>query len=272
MAGKKRRINYLNILWTGLLWLLCCIPLVTAVASSMAAYNTVSETLKGSDDTVLESFFSGFKRYLKRWILMFIPDTLIIAWLVYVMICLRNNGNADTTAGLLFAMVTVISAVFLGINLCLIACGGRFGDNPSQLIKLSLFCAFSHPLRTVASVACAVLMAAAVRLCVPLIVIMPGALWYIQSLIWNGVLKYYSLGYEEEEEEEEDEAEDNAEDIIEEDDEYKVIRIGKLIIRKRKKRREKAPDDLDSGYGDTGAGPEKRRDRVIPKSEVDNAD
>ena len=270
MAGKKRQVNYLNILWTGLLWLICCIPVVTVIASSMAAYNTVSEILKGSDESAAESFFSGFKRYLRRWILMLIPDTLLIAWLIYVLITLRNNGSEDTAYTLLLVIVGIVSAVFLAINLCLIACGGRFGDGALQLIKLSLFCTFSHPVRSAAAVVCAVLMAGTVYLCVPLIIIMPAALWYIQCLIWNGVLKYYSIGYEEEEE---DDEEDDVpeEDIIEDNDEYKVIRIGKLIIRKRKKRSKAAFDD-DDDYEDTAARPKNHGDRVVPKSEVDNAD
>ena len=138
-----------------------------------------------------------------------------------------------------------------------------------QLIKLSLFCTFSHPLRTLAAVAVACLCAGAVIFFVPLIVIVPAVFWYLQCRIWNPVLKAYSTAYEGEEEE--DVRGWNEEDIIEEDDEYKVIRLGKLIIRKRKKPAAKTFDD-DDGWGDTAETPRKRGDRVVPKSEVDNAD
>ena len=188
----KRRINLLNILWTGLLWLLCCIPVVTVMASSMAAYNTVSGVLWGNDETVPAVFFSGFKRYMKRWILTFLPDALIIAWLVYVIMYLKGHGSGDAAITVLLVVVYAISAVFLGMNLCLTACGGRFGDGPVQLIKLSLFCTFSHPLRTLAAVAVACLCAGAVIFFVPLIVIVPAVFWYLQCRIWNPALKAYS--------------------------------------------------------------------------------
>jgi uncharacterized membrane protein YesL len=270
MAGKKRRINYLNIVLTGIIWLICCIPIATILSSSMAAYNTVSGILKGEDDPVSEVFFHAFKRYTKRWLAVFIPDALLIVWLIYVIIVLRGHGSGTTASVMLQAVVYVISAIFLGINLSLIACGGRFGDSPLQLIKLSLFCAFSHPLRSLAAVVTAVLMAAAVYLCIPLIIIMPAALWYVQCLIWNGVLKYYSIDHEDEEEE--DEEDETGEDIIEDNDEYTVIRLGKLIIRKRKRRGGVIPADDDEDYEGTSDTSDKRRDRVVPKSEVDNAE
>ena len=269
MAGKKKHINYLNILWTGMLWILCCIPVVTLMASSMAAYNTVNEVLKGSDEGIAEEFFSGFRRYLKRWMLFFLPDALIVAWLIYIIIYLRDHGNGDAADTLLLATVYAISAVVLAINLCLTACGGRFGDGPVQLIKLSLFCAFSHPLRSAAAVAVTVMMAAAVVYCIPLIVIMPAALWFFQCLIWNGALKFYSIGYDEDEDQDDDE-EHPDEDIIEDNDEYTVIRLGRLVIRKRKKAGRMITDD--DGYEDTVDIPKDRGDRVVPKSEVDNAD
>ncbi len=272
MAGKKRRVNYLNIVLTGVLWLICCLPIATILSSSMAAYNTVSGAIKGEDDPVAEVFFRAFKRYTKRWLAVFIPDALLIVWLTYVIIILRGNGSGTTASMILQAVVYVIAAVFLGINLSLIACGGRFGDGPLQLIKLSLFCAFSHPLRSLAAVVTAVLMAAAVYFCIPLIIIMPAALWYVQCLIWNGVLKYYSIDHEDEEEE--DEEDETKGDIIEDNDEYTVIRLGKLIIRKRKRRggTVAADDDDDDEYSGTSDKSDKRRDRVVPKSEVDNAD
>ena len=49
-----------------LVWLLCCIPLVTIGASTTALYSVVIKMVKNEDSYVVRSFFSSFRENFKQ--------------------------------------------------------------------------------------------------------------------------------------------------------------------------------------------------------------
>lgn len=82
--------NMTNVLFVGLIWLVCCLPIVTIGASTTALYDY---TLKLADDTdgyVLKSFFKAFKKNFVKstllWILMLLGTGFLV---VDAYICLQ---------------------------------------------------------------------------------------------------------------------------------------------------------------------------------------
>ena len=50
-----------NIFWLSILWLLCCIPVITIGASTIALYYVMLKLVKDEETTVTREFFHSFK-------------------------------------------------------------------------------------------------------------------------------------------------------------------------------------------------------------------
>lgn len=55
-----------NLVILNLLWLLCCLPVVTAGASTAALYAVVIQMVKGEDSYIARSFFSSLKQNFRQ--------------------------------------------------------------------------------------------------------------------------------------------------------------------------------------------------------------
>ena len=51
-----------NIFWLSILWLLCCIPVITIGASTIALYYVMLKLVKDEETTVTREFFHSFKQ------------------------------------------------------------------------------------------------------------------------------------------------------------------------------------------------------------------
>ena len=66
-----------------ILWLMCCIPVVTIGASTTAAYYAMVKVVKKERGTLLREFWSSFKRNLKDSIIINAIYLLIVGILVF---------------------------------------------------------------------------------------------------------------------------------------------------------------------------------------------
>ena len=71
----------IDIIWSGILWLLCSLPLVTIGASSSALYYAVSKSVRHERGNLTKAYFKGFKDNFK--------DATLI-WLVYLLILIPS--------------------------------------------------------------------------------------------------------------------------------------------------------------------------------------
>ena len=63
-----------NIFWLSILWLLCCIPVITIGASTIALYYVMLKLVKDEETTVTREFFHSFKQNF----LQSLPVTVIV--------------------------------------------------------------------------------------------------------------------------------------------------------------------------------------------------
>jgi uncharacterized membrane protein YesL len=82
--------NMTNVLFVGLIWLICCIPIITIGASTTALYDYTLKMADNREGYVLKSFFRSFKdNFIKStllWILMLLGAGFLV---VDGYICLR---------------------------------------------------------------------------------------------------------------------------------------------------------------------------------------
>ena len=126
-------------LWMlGILWLLCCIPLITAGAATTALYYAVTHSVKADDGYASTMFLRSFKRNFRQ---------ATILWLVLVacfMLMRLNTGIlmalTEGTPGLL--MIGFYTAVM--VYLVLVGCYmfpalSRFDMDTFWFLRLAIF-------------------------------------------------------------------------------------------------------------------------------------
>ena len=98
--------NMTNVLFVGLIWLICCLPIVTIGASTTALYDYTLKLANNTDGYVLKSFFKAFKKnFIKStvlWVLMLL-GTGFLAVDAYV--CLQMGTSFSKY--LFFAIVAI---------------------------------------------------------------------------------------------------------------------------------------------------------------------
>ena len=91
-----------DIVWLSLLWLLCCLPVVTIGASSTALYYTVHKTIRGSRGYTTRTFFTALKDNFKQATLSYLVWLLVMIVLVADLMITREVLKSGNTMGMFF--------------------------------------------------------------------------------------------------------------------------------------------------------------------------
>lgn len=173
------------------MWLLGCLPIITAGASTTALYDTVAHCVKGPERDIFSRFFRTFRRELAPSALTELIWAVILGG-AYQLIKLfagtleSNNASVMLVAGLLFLLCIV-----LGIFTWVFPLLSRFTLPvvPLNLTAVRLAC--GHPFRTVLL---GMLTAAALVLClrtwIPFLVV-PEILVVFWALLMEPVFRKY---------------------------------------------------------------------------------
>lgn len=104
-----------NIFWLSILWLLCCIPVITIGASTIALYYVMLKLVKDEETTVTREFFHSFKQNFLQSLPVTVIFLAVIAILVVDFHILGNSGGvhgASFMYGFCVALGIVCAAVF----------------------------------------------------------------------------------------------------------------------------------------------------------------
>ena len=82
-----------NLVCLNVLWLVCCLPVVTAGAATTAMYYVVFQYITKQDDAVLKPFFRAFKENFRQVTPVWILNLLIGAALAAEIFYLTQSGE-----------------------------------------------------------------------------------------------------------------------------------------------------------------------------------
>lgn len=141
-VNRMGKIAILN-----MLWLLCCIPIVTIGASSTAMYRVAMDLARKREDvSVFGDFFRAFRSNFKHgtlvWLILLIPTALVCMNLLMLI-----------TGGLGYSMSTYILCLIpvpplLFIYAYVFAYAATFEDKPMRTIVNSAILSISNFLKT----------------------------------------------------------------------------------------------------------------------------
>ena len=148
-SAFSRFMNMLfDILYVGVLWLVCSLPLITAGASATAAYYAMSKCVRRKTGYIGREFFHSFKvnfRQITGLTLLFLFVEGVLAIDLYYVWTHENQLN-----NALFIVLLFISFVVAGIVIYVCPILSRFHKKNTELIKTALYLLFRYLPLTIA--------------------------------------------------------------------------------------------------------------------------
>ena len=181
------------------LWLLCCLPILTVGAASIALYDTVAHCVRGPDDDTYSRFFRSFKAELLRGI------GITVLWGILGLILsisynFLSQMAAENTAAAVYAIAFAVSLLIpIGILCWLLPLESRFTHKFFDLHKTAIYFAFGHLPTTAAITALLLVSCLAISHYPYLIFILPALMVCLQSWFIERVFVQYMPKEEEDE-------------------------------------------------------------------------
>ena len=183
-----------DVLILSCLWLICCIPILTAGAATAALYDCCARCIRGGEREMFSRFFRTFRRELVQGGLSFLLWAAILGGgLMLIRTYTSNAAGTDVNVALAYAMVALL-AMLVGIFAWVFPVQSRFTFTFSGLQVTALRLAIAHLPRTLALTA--VVLAAGwicLRLMLPVMVV-PAVAGVLSTYILEPVFQMYETG------------------------------------------------------------------------------
>ncbi len=125
-----------------LLWLLCCIPIVTIGASTSAMYHVMMRIASGEDYRVCKGFFSTFKENFKTRFLLWLTVLLVFAFLFFDLgLCEANPSTLLNAISYLIIACIFIIHFFASL---IFPIQGRYGGSYKATLRNAFYVATQH--------------------------------------------------------------------------------------------------------------------------------
>lgn len=196
----SRLMNLLcDILYVGILWVLCCIPLITAGASTTAAYYAMSKCVRHKTGYIGKEFLQSFKSNFRQ----ILPLTLVFWGVVCVLaVDIYYLWNHESKLNNTLLMILVFLC-FLTAGLVIYICPllSRFHKKNTDLLKTAAYVLFKFLPLTIGILFMFMIACIAVYLMPWAIFILPGVYLFALTFPMEYVLKQLMPPVEEESEE-----------------------------------------------------------------------
>ena len=128
-----------NLVVLNILWLLCCIPVVTAGAATTALYYTVFQYLTNQDDAIFRPFFRAIRQNFKQATLLWLPMLAFLALLVFDGMYIAANGG-----GILLTVVIVTAVILMLLLTHIFPMVARFQMTAAALLRTAFSLIMLH--------------------------------------------------------------------------------------------------------------------------------
>lgn len=191
---KNPLFSFLNLLGQlillSILWTVCCLPIITVGASTVALYYTVVKVLRRNQDSLFAAFFREFRNNFLQSLninMLFLCYFGILAYFAIPRLSAAQSG-ADigfySLVGLAILGALPLSFVYPTIS--------RFYHKGGALVRFLLMVIGKHPHIVLG---CTLLLAAGILLVLSnpaALLFVPGVVCYVQSLLLEPVFRKYS--------------------------------------------------------------------------------
>ncbi len=168
-----------------MLWLICCIPLVTAGAATSALYYAVNKVIRHGRGYIWSEYWHAFRVNFKQstlaWLIIFAVQVLMLVD-SYVMYQFARAGEKSGVLYIVFLIFFVLIAVWSGYVFAYIA---RFENSLRRVLKNSAFMAIANMRWTLVIIVLYIATLLILYIVPPFIVIFPA----VYTLILNHIIE-----------------------------------------------------------------------------------
>ena len=196
----RNLFNYDNPLMSGLAkffrlvmldarWVIFCIPVVTAGASTAAFYYTIQKNLKQDRGYTAQCVWDGFRANLRsatRAWLLFLAAGLVLFLDLGVLAYLSSAGHGSAWLDI---VLYVLLAVLLSYAIWTLACIARFENTLRATLKNAAILAAANPGRSLLILLLVVFCAFAVWVLPMALLVLPGACLWLASVLIEPVFR-----------------------------------------------------------------------------------
>lgn len=132
-----------------ILWLVCCIPVVTIGASTTAMYHVIRHWQKDSVSSIMRDFFQSFKEDFKQatpvYLILLIPTVAVVmnAMLIF------NPENSAAVPSYLLVIWFISALILLFISSFIYPVMAFFADSIFKTLRNAMVLALANLLRTI---------------------------------------------------------------------------------------------------------------------------
>lgn len=199
-----------NIFWLNILFVVCCIPIVTIGASTTALFYVTMKMVKNEDCYITKSFFHSFRQNFKQatgiWLLAMVVSIIFVLDLQIL-----QTGDLPINK-IIMVIVMAMSVIFIFVMTYIFPLLSRFDNTVKHTIKNSLLISIRHFPWTILLIVCIILpfvLAYFITYLIPVVILVGGAgIAYGTSFIYRRILDKYIPAENNEEESAVDETDD----------------------------------------------------------------
>lgn len=199
-SGFSRLMNLLfDILYVGILWLLGCIPIITAGASTTAAYYAMAKCVRHKTGYIGREYLHGFRENFRQMLTLTLLFLAVCAVLAIDIVYVWQQEGSFFSA--LFVILTFVS--FLTAGMAIYACPllSRFHKRNTELLRTALYVLFRFLPFTVLLLVLSAAACLGVYLMPWAVFVIPGLYLYGLSFPMERVLRHLTPPVDEESEE-----------------------------------------------------------------------
>ena len=177
-----------------LIYLVFCIPIVTIGAATTSLYYVSAKVIRHNRSYVWREFWSSFKTNFVQSPIVWVITAILMVLLFFNFQIVNVSGEAK--GGYLIGAYLAILFILLCISCYVYPIISRFGTRLSQILRLSLYCAFRHFLHTIVLLG---ILAAAVGLIylgmitnvILVFIFVPGLTGFVYTYPMEHIMKKY---------------------------------------------------------------------------------
>lgn len=177
-----------------LIYLVFCIPIVTIGAATTSLYYVSAKVIRHNRSYVWREFWSSFKTNFVQSTIVWVVTAILMVLLFFNLRIVDVSGEAK--GGYLIGAYLAILFVMLCVSCYVYPIISRFGTRLSQILRLSLYCAFRHFLHTIVLLA---ILAASVALIylgmitnvILVFIFVPGLTGFVYTYPMEHIMKKY---------------------------------------------------------------------------------
>jgi len=184
--------TFLRIFLLSVLWLLFCLPVLTAAPASMAAYHTAVKVIRRDRNKLFPEYFRSFRNNFKSGfvlgcVLLLLTTLLILG--TRVASVMAHSSHIWSILSYVYFLLLLLLGVF---SMFIIPFFSRFEVSLKQGLHLSIVSVFKHLFTAITAFLVWVLGYHVVRFLPAMILLIPGCCFAVCSHIVEPILKQHT--------------------------------------------------------------------------------